>query len=203
MLLLATVLVAAWPLVAEPAGACVCSYVGDPAVPGSVEEADDDAFAAADVVFVGEAVRVPTGLPAVGHDDGRTLRFEVDEVYKGHAVADQEVVTSRSSCGLEGMEEGEAYVVFAEHPEERQATSPFVPEAEDHQVLAEQCGGTRPLQARAVPTSFGDGDAPAPPLSPEADWEVLWRWVGAGAALSITIVLVGAVLGRLRPEPSD
>jgi hypothetical protein len=191
LLLVTVVMAAALLLVVEPAGACLCSMAP---MPGEVvPDPDLEAFEHADVVFVGVADVVPSRPPLMDWTGNRTMTFAVGEVFKGEALADQEVVTSwSSSCGLEGIEEGEEYVVFAS---DAYLSSVLSEPLESGQVSVHQCQGTRRLDESTLPASFGDGGPPLPSTSTEADWDVLRLWVAGGALLSVAIATVGVTLG--------
>ena len=179
-------------LLAEPAGACLCSVAP---LPGEVlPDPDLEAFEHADVVFTGLATEVQSREPLTGQITNRSMTFAVDEVYKGKAQEDQELVTSWQSpaCGLEGIEQGEEYVVFASDA----YLSPTLNEPlESGQVSGHQCQGTRRLDESRLPASFGDGGPPLPSTSTEADWDTLRLWVAGGALLSVAIATVGVTLG--------
>ncbi len=152
---------AAVALVAVPgAPAYACSCVGD----------TRDFVGWADVVVVGTVV----GRHGEGNflgDGTVTYTVEVDTVYEGDATSSTEVVSSGSgaACGLEGIEVGTRYVVFASH--ER-----------DGELWASLCGGTAPASDRMVgkvQEVLGEGEPPAPggPIVPGEGWSWLAAWV--------------------------
>ena len=133
-----------------PAWACSCAA----ATPAQLVDRSD-------VVLRGtlEDVAEPAGLaePSSGAP-ARSYRFTVAEVYRG-TVAPTTWVGSAAdgaSCGLEGLEPGREYVVFAQERGE--------------ELWANLCGGTAPADTRLVgevEAVAGPGQAPAQAL-PEA-----------------------------------
>jgi hypothetical protein len=115
---------------AQPAHACSC-----------VGWSDEEAFAWADAVFLGELVdyEAPPQRDVMSSTDPATWTFMVTEVYKGDVAATQEIVSavSGASCGLEIPHTGDFYV-FA------RSENPMV-EAGDGQLVADLCGGTRSI----------------------------------------------------------
>ena len=95
--------------------------------------------------FVGWADLVVAGTVADQDGDGpfgdgtATYTVEVDTVYEGSATATTEVVSagSGSACGLEGIEMGTRYVVFASREG-------------DGELSTNLCGGTAPASDRLV-----------------------------------------------------
>lgn len=122
---------------AGPAGACSC-----------VETSDDEAFAAAAVVFAGVVTgrQDPPPAQVQSSADPATWSFAVSTVYKGDVLEGQQVQSAMSgaSCGLE-LRVGGEYLVFAD----RQGP-----------LTGNLCNGTRELANAAVPESFGPGEAP-------------------------------------------
>lgn len=100
--------------------------------------------------------------------DPATHSFDVTEVYEGDVGARVDVLSavSGASCGLEGMQEGTAYVVFAGYRD-------IMGESTDV-LWASLCGGTSPASASLVdrvervtgpghsPTSEPGSTAPVP-----------------------------------------
>jgi hypothetical protein len=175
------VAVAACPAVlavtASPAGACSCIAIDD-----------EEAFSLADAVFTGTVVvaETPADLTAP-----TTLRFDVDQVYKGDVTAHQEVRTPSSSaaCGLAPTDE--RLLVFASEPGATRSASLG---ATDGQLVAFLCGGTRDLATIAVPTAFGTGRAPAPGDGSGGGVE---RGVERGVVAGLAAVLILAVVAGL------
>jgi hypothetical protein len=92
---------------ARPAGACSCVFQT------SVQHA-----ANADVIFAGRLLEIDEGVrgPIFSSMDPITYRFEVDRVLKGAVSKSASVVSAASggSCGLEQMNVGERYTIFAQ-----------------------------------------------------------------------------------------
>lgn len=168
---------------ARPAAACSCDSFGD-----------DQAFAVADVVFVGDVDAV-VGPGAFPTNDLNRWTFAVDEVYKGDAAETQGVVSMASggACGLEIPPRG-TFVVFASR------TSTPIEEPVDFETLhANLCGGTRPIADAPVPASFGVARAPTPGVGgmPPDPWPspVL---ASVLVVLVVLVVVGGAVVWRRR-----
>jgi hypothetical protein len=90
--------------------------------------------------------------------DPATYVVKVDRVFKGEAGPTIEVLSPNSgaSCGLEHVEPGRRYVVFASHQSMQGKDS-------DH-LWANLCGGTGPATPElvaAVEEATGDGTVPA------------------------------------------
>lgn len=99
----------------------------------------------ADVIFAGTLVRdEPAQLGAQ-----RALTFRVTSVYKGHAYAEQRVLTDAQSSDALRLTPPGPFVVFATG-----AGAPSAPVAE---LTADGCGGTR---AGAAPAALGAGQPP-------------------------------------------
>jgi len=150
---------------------------------------DDEAFAAADVVFTGRlvAVRVPDG-PMISSDDPARFVFDVDSVLKGDAFETQSVVSARdgASCGLE-LQTGVDSVVFA-----RTESSYDLAGGELDSSL---CSGSR---TGAAPEGLGTPNAPSPGSSTigsfDDNMDII---VGAVITLAaIVLAIAGVVLGR-------
>ena len=88
-------------------------------------------------------------------------RFDVRAVYKGEVRQGQEVVSTAdgSSCGLHAPP-GVDVLVFADR------TSHLGPQPGAGQLAGDLCNGTRPLELRPVPASFG---APTQPPQPSLE----------------------------------
>ena len=123
-LVLAALLTAAGLVLLTPASAHACSCVG-----GDVAAYADRA----DVVFTGTLVEVtpPPERLFWSSGDPATYSFDVDRVHQGEVGPSTEVrsAVSGASCGLEGMQTGSRYVVFA---------------TLDDGLWANLCGGTDP-----------------------------------------------------------
>lgn len=147
--LLAVLVVAAGvALVPAPAFACSC-VAGGPAAYVSW----------ADVVFSGEVTDIdgPSLLP-FGGDRRRTYTFDVDATYSGD-TGRRTLVQSEASgaaCGLEGIEVGRRYVVFAHE------------EGSDGDLAANLCGGTAPATPRLLERVAEVAGPPRPPSGPGA-----------------------------------
>ena len=150
----------------DPDSACACSCV---------ELSEQAAFDGADAVFAGTLADSDTGV----FDEGTTLEFAVDEVYKGHVAESQGVLTfgSEASCGWEPPV-GEAYLVFAD--------------LEDGGLSAGLCNGSRPLDG--TPSALGvQGAEPLPGEAGRAE-DALWPY---GLAVAALLAATGAAW-RLR-----
>ncbi|MCD9624812.1 hypothetical protein [Rhabdothermincola salaria] len=173
---------------ATPAMACSC-----------VPLTDEDALERADVVFTGNWVATETGLPYPfgDSDEGVRLIFEVDAVYAGEAHERQSVVTERESatCGLDPDGPG-PFLVFA-----RRGAGPHDPAAEEGEVVADSCSGTRRLAVGPVPAALGPPTEPLEGSSPVGGGRpgdvLLWGGVGA------MVVLVAVTVVRARRRLSE
>jgi hypothetical protein len=89
--------------------------------------------------------------------DPATYTVEVEDVHKGDAGETIEVLSPNSgaSCGLEGIEEGGRYVVFASHQS-------MEGHDEDH-LWANLCGGTAPATSDLVTQVEAATGTPRPP----------------------------------------
>lgn len=145
-LLAVLVVAAALVLVPGPAFACSCAAGG---LAAYVERAD--------VVFSGEVTEIdgPTLLPL---GDTRTYTFDVDATYAGEPGEDTQVRSEASgaACGLEGIEVGRRYVVFAHH------------DGSDGELAANLCGGTAPATPRLLERLAAVAGPPRPPSGPGA-----------------------------------
>lgn len=149
-LVLAALLGAAGLVLFTPVAAHACSCVG-----GDVAAYADRA----DVVFTGTLVEVtpPPARLFWSSGDPATYSFDVERVHQGEVGASTEVrsAVSGASCGLEGMQTGSRYVVFA---------------TLDDGLWANLCGGTdlaRPGLVRRLDRALGPARAPA--SDPPAD----------------------------------
>jgi hypothetical protein len=107
----------------------------------------------ADVVFTGTLVEVtpPPARLSWSSGDPATYSFDVERVHQGDIGPSTEVrsAVSGASCGLEGMQTGSRYVVFA---------------TLDDGLWANLCGGTdlvRPGVVRRLERAVGPARAPA------------------------------------------
>ena len=142
-LVLAALLGAAGLVLFTPAAAHACSCVG-----GDVAAYADRA----DVVFTGTLVEVtpPPARLSWSSGDPATYSFDVERVHQGDIGPSTEVrsAVSGASCGLEGMQTGSRYVVFA---------------TLDDGLWANLCGGTdlvRPGVVRRLERAVGPARAP-------------------------------------------
>jgi hypothetical protein len=158
-----------------PAFACSC------AVLSPAEHAEG-----ADVVFAGTLTDIdePRRLPVVSTAEESRYTFEVDAVYAGDPAPVTRVGSawSGASCGLEGLEVGERYVVFA-----------YV---DGEGLDASLCGGTGPASPRLegqVSNALGPAALPDPggtqggahPAFPSP--ATAWAWVGGLFAVAVPL----------------
>lgn len=164
----------------------------------------------ADVVVAGTVVDVvpPRQKPIMSSMDPVTYVVDVDRVFRGEAGSRVEVLSpsSGASCGLENVEVGRRYVVFAAHQS--------VEGKDAEHLWASLCGGTdraRPDLVTAVELVTGEGVPPAP--DSDADGSDLgltfdppaepplgagWAWPLALVAGGGLVLLTGALWLRLR-----
>jgi hypothetical protein len=171
---------------AGPAAACSCG--------GGT---DAQAFASADVVFSGELieVRTPPGDTYSSIDPERFV-FDVQQVYKGDARAQQSVVTARegASCGLELSGRG-PFLVFAQ----TEAGRDF--DIVDGELTSGLCTGSRELSEIPVPAEFGTGsppDAGTSAIGEPDDDESRVPIVVGGAVLLVALAGASALALRRR-----
>ena len=194
-LLVIPLLFAALVLPTSPAWACSC-----------VDLTTAQAVASADVVLAGtlEEVDAPRGLsePSSGAP-AQSYRFAVSEVYEGSAPATSWVGSAKdgASCGLEGMEPGREYVVFAQGSGDALwaslcggtglATSGLVGEVEAVAGPGQDPVGAGPVGAGTA----APGARPAGAAAPAEDrtWQV--PLVGG---LLLALVLAGALVVVVR-----
>lgn len=114
----------------------------------------------AEVVVSGTVIEVvpPPSKAVMSSMDPATYHLTVDTVYKGDVGTDLLVLSPNSgaSCGLENIEPGRRYVVFASHQsmQGRDADN----------LWADLCGGTAPASpafVSAVETAAGGGAPPS------------------------------------------
>ncbi|HEX6148464.1 hypothetical protein [Nocardioides sp.] len=163
-ILIAAVLLGAGLALGAPAFACSC-----------VAQTPAQYAEGADVVFAGTLTDIdePRQFPVVSSAAETRYTFDVDAVYAGDPAPVTRVGSawSGASCGLEGMDVGERYVVFA-----------YV---DGKQLDASLCGGTG-LASPRLEGKVGDVLGPAalpdpggqhggqPPLPSPA---TAWAWV--------------------------
>lgn len=179
---------------AAPSFACSCAR-GDAA----------DFAGRATVVVSGTVTDVvpPPKQKVMSSMDPATYVVAVDQVLKGEAGATVEVLSPNSgaSCGLENVEPGRRYVVFASHQSMEGADS-------DH-LWANLCGGTGPATPKllaAVEEVTGTPTTPAyeselevtfdePTDDVPADDDLLAEWaLPIGLVAGGSLVLLTAVL---------
>lgn len=177
--LLAGVVAVAPPLSSGPVSACSCTAL-----------TDDEAFASADVVFVGRLVEVqePDGQ-MISSDDPARFVFDVDSVFKGNAFETQSVVSARdgASCGLE-LRAGVDSVVFARTESSYDLAS--------GELDSNLCSGSRTGSASE---GFGTSMEPEPGSSSIGSFDdnTVELIVGAVITLAaIVLAIAGLVLGR-------
>jgi hypothetical protein len=139
---------------AAPSYACSCAIAGP-----------DQYVEYADTIFTGSLEDIEEAPPAddgtISSMDPTTYRFEVERVLEGDVPVSAEVTSPRfgASCGLEGMQAGATYIVFA---------------STDRRGLeANLCGGTRAAGDRFVDriadlTGTSTQPAPGDPGDPVA-----------------------------------
>ena len=169
-----------------PAAACSCAG-GD--LRSSLESSDTS--------FVGTLTKVtpPPGGTTVSSVEPATYRFEVTAVFEGQAHEVTEVLSAQSgaSCGLEGMNVGTRYLVFAGHE--------TIEGKPDAALSATLCGGTQPASGglvAQVEDIVGPGGPPLPgeALAPTSTRSVAARLLGllgvatAGAMAPVATALV-------------
>lgn len=137
-------------VLAPPALACSCAGA----------ETDAGYAARADAVFVGELVSRDVREPSLSGLDPAVLTFDVTAVYQGEVAQRQQVVTpvDGASCGLELSGSG-PFLVFARAPADSFQHDPPVG---DGQLLADLCGGSRPVSAGPPDPMLGAPTAAAP-----------------------------------------
>ena len=174
----------------SPAPACSCSTSDEIA-----------SFESADVVFTGTVEQAPDRAADGASNRLVTWSFAVDGVYKGEALARQDVLSAASSvsCGIELSGEG-PFLVFARRDP-----------GSGGALVAGLCGGTRPILGESPEL----GVEPYAPLSAEstagAELEAATgspresaggdRTVGIVVASGFGLLLVAAVviaIGRRR-----
>jgi hypothetical protein len=176
---------------APPASACSCVVAG-PA----------RHVAGADIVFVGTLTQGP---PSESFSSGSvTYGFDVHRVYKGELETRADVTSSGSgaSCGLEGMEVGTTYLMFADATRRPDLAS------------ASLCGGsgpTSPNLSERMDALLGPGSTPDPPAQVAGatdgvqgsvgsrNWTVGYALLGLSAVL---LVAIGWVLSPRGASPS-
>ncbi len=122
---------------------------------------DDEAFEAADVVFVGNVVDVDAPGVVGSSLDPKRYTVEVSDVYKGEASELQDVVTAveGASCGADLG--GGPWLVFGRAVVDGQESVDGEPDARTGDVRTSLCSGNRAVGVTVVPASFGSPRAPA------------------------------------------
>lgn len=181
--LLAALVAATGLVLAAPAPAFACSCAGGGAT---------QFVKWADVVVVGEVTGItpPPEREVMSSGDPATYAVAVERVLAGQAGATVEVrsAVSGASCGLEGIEVGRDYVLFASYQDIG---------GEPTEVLwANLCGGTAPASASFVaeveavtgagsppePATGGPDPEPADDSSTPSGGVPGWAWGGVVAA---------------------
>ena len=189
-ILFAALVAGAGLVLLTPTQAYACSCVG-----GDAEQFTEWA----DVVFTGTAVDYapPPEQPMMSSSDPATYTFDVDTVFKGSAAPTTQVRSawSGASCGLENIEVGTEYVVFAAPQSSRGRGN--------GELWANLCGGT----ARAsqnyvadVEAVTGPGEPPEPAVAePAAAEPAAAEETGRSTATTIAIagggLLVLGIIG--------
>ncbi len=140
---------------AAPSFACSCAG-GEP----------EDFVGWADVVMLGTVTdrQGPPWRPVMSSADLATYTVEVETVFKGDVAPTAYIQTADSgaSCGLEGIENGDRYVLFADR--------------QDDALRANLCGGSAPATDQLIaavrtatggetdPASTATAGEPPPPL---------------------------------------
>jgi hypothetical protein len=179
---------------AAPSFACSC--VGGDAA---------DFAGRASVVVSGTVTDVlpPPKQKVMSSMDPATYVVDVDQVFKGEAAPTVEVLSpiSGASCGLENVEPGRRYVVFASH-QSMEGNDP-------DRLWANLCGGTGPAtpkllaavqEVTGAPTTAAYGselaitfDEPTDEQPSEDDWLAGWA-LPIGLVAGGSLVLLTAVL---------
>lgn len=175
-----------------PGTAHACTCEGDTTI--------GERFAAADAVFVGEAVEVRTARPGDPAEFERRYVFRVSDVFKGDVYALQSVVspTEQTACGLPWDQEGAIALVFGSVtgsatalPGELYASScttgplGVLPDSPEFATVGPPIDGASPIRIAAQAAS------------PGGSVHLSWTWVAIGVLL-----LAGIVVGawpRRRP----
>ena len=177
------------------AHACTCE--GDTTI--------GERFAAADAVFVGEAVEVRTARPGDPAELERRYVFHVSDVFKGDVYEQQSVVspTEETACGLPWDQEGAIALVFGYTT----GSATALP----GELYASSCT-TGPLGVLPDLPEYATAGAPvvgASPIriapqaaSPGGSARLSWAWAAVGVLL-LAGVAVGAWPRRrpLRVDP--
>lgn len=172
--LIVALVVGLWlPMSATPAAGCTCE------MKTSVQHA-----ARADVVFTGRLQEIDAGVRGLVRSsmDPVTYRFEVERVLKGEVRQSASVVSAAdgASCGLEGMNLGARYTVFAQ--------------IDAASLRSGLCGGTHP----------GDPDPAVAVMSglmlpPVTGAPAGWAFLVTALAALLLIVVAREMVPRVRP----
>ncbi len=180
--LLITVLVAFGLNLGSTAPALACSCAG-------ADTAQH--FDSSDVIVTG-TLTGPDGLgPGAGFGQTVTYRVAVDTVFKGSGVPEQLTISSAAngaSCGLEFIESGRKYAVFATGP--------------TNNLRAGLCGGTTrltPALSRELTELSPGATAPVPGRAGPSDPDI---WPLTAMGVTGAVVALGVwVLWRRRTNP--
>ncbi len=166
-----------------PGVAQACSCVGF---------TDDEAFDAAEVVFVGSVVDVADPGLVDSSLDPKRYTVEVSEVYKGEASERQDVVTAveGASCGADLG--GGPWLVFGRAVVDGQESVDGEPDARTGDVRTSLCSGNRAVGVSVVPATFGSSRAPAatPDTTLPTDAPTSAKNSTAGLLVLIGVVLI-------------
>jgi hypothetical protein len=145
---------------APPASACSCAVAEGPELLGF-----------ADVAFTGTLDVVDGPADPLTSTEAVAYTFTVDTVYQGATESDTLVYSANNSasCGLEGLEVGARYLVFATTISTEEEAS-FLPGSEVGALTSGLCSGTAEVGAEGPPAFLGTGRPPAgePAASPDA-----------------------------------
>ena len=164
---------------------------------------DDEAFDAADVVFVGSVVGVDDPGMVGSSLDPKRYTVQVSEVYKGEASERQDVVTAveGASCGADLG--GGPWLVFGRAVVDGQESTEGEPDARTGDVRTSLCSGNRAVGVSVVPASFGSARAPvvAPDTTLPTDAPTSGKNSTAGLLVLIGVVVIvgtGAIVLTLK-----
>ena len=161
----------------------------------------DEAFAAADAVFVGSLTEVRRS-PATSTDAPARFIFDVDRVLLGDVYETQSIVSpvSGSSCGIE-VQMNTSSIIFARSDEQG-----FDLGLVDGEYSSTLCDGNVPAASASV-AALGDGMSPLAGSSPigsdvsPAATLVRYRFVLIGAVVGLAAILFTARRRRTEQRP--